>query len=337
MRVALVTHPSSLDHQGPPQHPERPDRVRAAVAGVEQSTLSVLPMTAEPVGRKILLEVHDAAFVDALEQFCADGGGAIDADTFAVPASWEAALNAAGAGATAVQALTTDAADVAFVAMRPPGHHAERARAMGFCLLNNVAVTAATLSKSGDRVAIVDWDVHHGNGTQDLFYAEPGVLYVSLHQYPFYPGTGRVGEIGEGAGMGTTVNLPMAAGADGAIYAEAFAMIVIPIVRLFEPDWVLVSAGYDAHRSDPLAQINLVDGDYGWMARALAPLIPKQRTVFFLEGGYDLEALTGSISATLNGHAGLAGETSMPSKARDVSNPALSQIVETLAPYWDLG
>ena len=336
MRVALVTHPSSLDHRGPPQHPERPERVSAAVKGVEESSLTVVRVAAEPVARRSLLEVHEASFVNALERFCADGGGAIDADTFAVGASWDAALNAAGAGAAAVRALRSDSADVAFLAMRPPGHHAEHGQSMGFCLLNNVAVTAAELARAGERIAIVDWDVHHGNGTQQLFAAESDVLYVSLHQHPFYPGTGLATEIGEGAAKGTTVNLPMRAGVNGIIYAEAFARVVIPIIRQFEPDWMLVSAGYDAHRSDPLAEIELVEGDYHWMAGALNTLIPKQRTVFFLEGGYDLEALRGSISATLNGHAGL-GISNAPSIGAEAPNPALSQIVETLAPYWDLG
>ncbi len=336
MRVALVTHPSSFDHRGPPQHPERHERVSAAVEGVEESSLTVVRVTAEPVERRSLLEVHEASFVDALERFCAGGGGAIDADTFAVGASWPAALNAAGAGAAAVRSLRSDSADVAFLAMRPPGHHAERGQAMGFCLLNNVAVTAAELARAGERVAIVDWDVHHGNGTQRIFAAESDVLYVSLHQHPFYPGTGLPTEIGQGAARGTTVNLPMRAGADGLMYAEAFARVVIPIIRQFEPDWMLVSAGYDAHRSDPLAEIELVEGDYAWMAGALNTLIPKQRTVFFLEGGYDLDALRGSISATLNGHAGLGG-TEPPANGSEPTNRVLSQIVETLAPYWDLG
>jgi acetoin utilization deacetylase AcuC-like enzyme len=303
---------------------------------VERSSLTVVRVPAEAVDRRSLLEVHDASFVDSLERFCAKGGGAIDADTYAVEASWDAALNAAGAGAAAVGALRSDVADVAFLAMRPPGHHAERGRAMGFCLFNNVAVTAAELARAGERIAIVDWDVHHGNGTQQLFAAESDVLYVSMHQHPFYPGTGLAGEVGEGAGKGTTVNLPMSAGADGPMYAEAFARVVIPIIHQFDPDWMLVSAGYDAHRSDPLAEIDLVEEDYGWMAGALNALIPKQRTVFFLEGGYNLDALSGSISATLDGHAGVR-DTEIPLTAAEAPNPALSQIVETLAPYWDLG
>jgi len=337
VRAALVTHPSSLEHRGPPMHPERPDRIGAAVDGVKQSALTVVPLSAEPVDREALLEVHDEALVDALEEFCARGGGAIDADTFVVSASWEAALNAAGSGAIAVRALQTDAADVGFVAMRPPGHHAERARAMGFCLFNNVAITATGLAGAGQRVAIVDWDVHHGNGTQSAFASNPDVLYVSLHQHPFYPGTGWLDEIGSGAGTGMTVNLPMLAGSGGAAYEAAFARVVVPIVEQFDPDWLLVSAGYDAHRHDPLAGIELVEGDYAVMASALAPLVPPRRTVFFLEGGYELEAVQESVSATLDGHAGALPLLKAEPGARGSGQRTLDQIVETLGPYWDVG
>ena len=335
MRVALVTHQSSLEHRGPPHHPERPDRVQAAVEGVEQSVAAVVDVTARPVERDTLLAVHDEGFVDALERFCAAGGGAIDYDTFAVPASWEAALNAAGAGASAVQALSSGDADVAFVAMRPPGHHAGRSRAMGFCLFNNVAVTAAALVADGQRVAIVDWDVHHGNGTQDLFFTDPAVLYVSLHQHPFYPGTGFVAEVGRGPAAGTTVNVPMPRGAGGMAYREAFDAVVEPVLGQFGADWLLVSAGYDAHRRDPLAEIELLEGDYSAMAEALARAVPNGRTVYFLEGGYDLEAVRDSVAATLNGHTGVASPSAPVGEG--LAAETVAQIVETLGPYWDVG
>ena len=334
MRVGLVTHPSSLEHRGPPSHPERPDRVAAAVAGVEQSSLNVVPLTAEPVAGADLLRVHDPAFVAALQAFCAEGGGAIDADTYAVEASWQAALNAAGAGATAIEALRTGKADVGFIAMRPPGHHAEKARAMGFCLFNNVAIAAASLTAAGERVAIVDWDVHHGNGTQDLFSSDPDVLYVSIHQHPFYPGTGLAHEIGLGRGVGTTINVPMPGGAGGAAYREAMSRVVLPVVEQYAPDWMLVSAGYDAHAADPLAGIRLLEGDYASMASGLAPQVPPQRTVFLLEGGYDLAAVRDSIAATLDGHAGVLKPAAEGELAGSVG---IGQIVETLAPYWDVG
>ena len=337
MRVGLVTHPSSLEHRGPAAHPERPDRIGAAVAGVEQSSLTTVALTADAVERDALLRVHDRAFVDALELFCAEGGGAIDLDTYAVEDSWLAAIHAAGAGATAVNALRSGAADVGFVAMRPPGHHAERGRAMGFCLFNNVAIGASTLTSEGQRVAIVDWDVHHGNGTQNLFAEDPEALYVSLHQHPFYPGTGSAAEIGDGPGEGTTINIPMPEGAGGADYREAMARIVLPVVEQFAPDWLLVSAGYDAHANDPLAGIRLTDGDYAAMSSGLAPLISPGRTVFFLEGGYDLAAVRDSVAGTLDGHAGVWRPQETGSRNESMVSGTIDQIVETLAPYWDVG
>lgn len=337
MRVALVTHPASEDHRGPPGHPERQERLDAALDGVGESGLEVVPLVADAAERGDLLAVHDEGFLDDLRAFCGAGGGWIDADTYAVAGSWQAALRGAGAGSTAARALDDDAADVALVATRPPGHHAEHDRAMGFCLLNGIAVAAAMLTGRGERVAIIDWDVHHGNGTQGAFFDDPRVLYVSLHQYgvPFYPGTGSFTEIGTGAATGTTVNIPMRAGTDGAIYAEAFSRIVAPIVAQFGPDWMLVSAGYDAHIDDPLASTRLVATDYAWMAAALAPLVGPRRTVFFLEGGYDLDAVRQSTAATLRGH-GEPGTIQLPPVG--ASKPdQLPQIVETLAPYWDLG
>ena len=330
MRVGLVTHPSSLAHRGPASHPERPDRIGAAVAGVEQSSLTKVALTADAVDRDALLRVHDRAFVDALQAFCAGGGGVIDLDTYAVEASWEAAIHAAGAGATAVRALRSGAADVGFVAMRPPGHHAERARAMGFCLFNNVAIVASSLTGEGQRVAIVDWDVHHGNGTQDLFADDPEVLYVSMHQHPFYPGTGSADEIGEGAGEGLTINIPMPEGAGGAEYREAMSRIVVPVVEQFSPDWLLVSAGYDGHVNDPLAGIRLTDGDYAAMSSGLVPLVPPGRTVFFLEGGYDLAAVRDAVAATLDGHAGVWRPQEKGFRAETMVSRTIGQIVETL-------
>ena len=336
MRVALVTHPSSFDHVPTPGHPERPDRVIAAVDGVIRSGLTVVEVDADPATRNDLLAIHDEVFISALERLCAEGGGSIDADTYASPGSWEAAVNAAGAGATAVRSLEAGAADVGFVVMRPPGHHAEADRAMGFCLLNNVAVTAAKLGASGQRVAIVDWDVHHGNGTQAIFASNPDVLYASVHQYPFYPGTGSTDEIGEGGGTGATVNIPVPGGADGAIYEEAFSRVIVPIIEQFGPDWLLVSSGYDAHIADPLADIRLVDDDFAMMASALAPLVPPGRTVFCLEGGYDLDAIRSSVSATLRGHADPSPGLQFSGSGGGSADRALDRVVEAISPYWDV-
>jgi acetoin utilization deacetylase AcuC-like enzyme len=207
---------------------------------------------------------------------------------------------------------------------------------MGFCLFNNIAVTAAQLVAEGERVAIVDWDVHHGNGTQDIFYGSPDVLYTSLHQYPFYPGTGWVDELGRGFGRGTTANLPMPAGAGGAEYRMAFDRIILPLLRQFDADWVLVSAGYDAHERDPLAGLRLVEADYQWMASTLAAVTRPARTVFFLEGGYNLEAIAGSVAATLTG---TAGTPPSGTPARAVTSAALRTIdyaADRLSDFWDL-
>ena len=306
MRVALVTHDSSLRHETGRFHPERPDRIPATIAGVHESGLTVVEY--EPVRARFedLALVHDGEYILEVERFCATGGGALDPDTFAVPASWDAALLSAGGGPAAIDALANGIADVGFVAMRPPGHHALENRAMGFCLFNNIAIAARRLTEEGNKVAIVDWDVHHGNGTQRTFYNDPDVLYISLHEFPAYPGTGWVDETGSSGGVGTTVNFPMPGGTEGAPYRWAMRWVIVPLLEEFEPDWLLVSAGYDAHRADPLADILLEESDYAAMAAMLARVMPKQRTVFVLEGGYDLAALTASTAATLGGSAGNA-------------------------------
>jgi acetoin utilization deacetylase AcuC-like enzyme len=304
MRVLLVEHESSLHHDTGFGHPERPARIPAVIEGVRQSGLHVITHEPDRVDLDLVERVHDPTYVNKIQRFCADGGGDLDPDTAAVTASWEAALRAAGAGPAAVSALRSGVADTAFLAVRPPGHHALSSRAMGFCLFNNIAVTARMLTDSGERVAIVDWDVHHGNGTQETFYRDPSVLYVSFHEFPAYPGTGWVDEDGDGAGEGTTINFPMPTGSTGEAYRWAMRWVVRPQLEAFAPDWVLVSAGYDAHRADPLAGIRLEAEDYGVLASVVAGVVPDGRTVFFLEGGYDLDALTASAASTLRGVAG---------------------------------
>ena len=265
---------------------------------------ALVPLEPRPATREELERVHPATYLDAISRFCLAGGGRIDADTGASPASWDAAVLAAGAGVSAVEALDRGEADAAFCAVRPPGHHATAARAMGFCLVNNVAVTAAHLAARGERVAIVDYDAHHGNGTQDLFYDDARVLYVSIHEYPLYPGTGALSETGRGAGQWHNLNVPVPEGTTGDVYLQAFDEVVEPVIARFDPTWLLLSAGFDAHRRDPLTGLGLTSGDFAALTARLVALVPPGRLVAFLEGGYDLQALADSTAAALGALVG---------------------------------
>jgi acetoin utilization deacetylase AcuC-like enzyme len=301
--VLLVATDARFEaHEAGRSHPERPARVRAVLDGLAAGAPPDARRRLEPrqATRADLERVHTTAYLDHLEQFCAAGGGRLDADTGASAASWEAALLAAGSGLEAVDALERGDGEFAFCAVRPPGHHAVAERAMGFCLLNNVAVTAAALRDRGERVLVVDWDAHHGNGTQDIFYADGSVMYVSMHEWPLYPGTGRLADVGTGPGEGTTLNFPLPAGATGDVYLEAIDAVVEPLVERFAPTWVLVSAGYDAHRADPLTGLGLSAGDYVDLTARVMALAPPRRLVVFLEGGYDLDALRDSTAATVS-------------------------------------
>jgi acetoin utilization deacetylase AcuC-like enzyme len=283
-------------------HPERPERLGAVIEGVASLHLGgdLATIDARAATDAELELVHSKTYLQRLRAFCRDGGGSLDPDTYATTGSWQSATLAAGAGLVAVDALRRARGGVGFVAARPPGHHALADRAMGFCLLNNVAVTAASLAATGERVLVVDWDVHHGNGTQDLFWDDPRVLYVSTHQWPCYPGTGRVTEVGGPAAVGTTVNVPLPPGSTGEEVQQAFDLMVEPAVTRFGPTWVLVSAGFDAHRADPLAELVLSSGDFAALARRVAAWAPGPgRLLLFLEGGYDLGALRASTAATV--------------------------------------
>jgi acetoin utilization deacetylase AcuC-like enzyme len=305
--VLVEMHPACEAHFAGRGHPERPDRLDAVRRGLTEwyrsgAATAVRP---RPATRAELTRVHAPELVDALERFCQAGGGPIDADTAAGPESWEAAVVAAGAGLDAVERLRAGEAESAFVAVRPPGHHATPEQAMGFCLLNNVAITAAALADAGERVLIVDFDAHHGNGTQDAFYHDGRVTYLSLHQWPLYPGTGRVEEAGAGEGAGATINIPVPPGATGDVYMAAIDEVVVPVAERQQPAWLIVSAGFDGHRDDPLTDLGLSSGDFADMTARLAGLVPPGRRLFVLEGGYDLDALAASTAGCVAALAGI--------------------------------
>ena len=311
MPVLLASHERYLDHLAGRRHPERPARLDAVLTGLERAGLNdvLAPFVPRAATRAELALVHDAHYVDRVQDFCADGGGRIDPDTGANEATFDAAVLAAGAGLDAVDRLEQGEGEAAFCAVRPPGHHALAARAMGFCFFNSVAVTAAALAERGERVLVVDVDAHHGNGTQDLFYDDPRVRYVSMHEWPLFPGTGALAETGRGAGTGATLNFPFPAGTSGDAYLAAIDELLVPMAEQWHPTWLLISAGFDAHRLDPLTDLGLTSGDYGLITARLVQLVPRGRVVTFLEGGYDLDALATSVVATV---AALAGDRNLP-------------------------
>jgi acetoin utilization deacetylase AcuC-like enzyme len=305
------------------------------IDAVRASSHDVVEVDAPQVDMGLLETIHDRTYIEHIRAFCIEGGGALDPDTHVVPASWHAALHAAGAGPHAVD-LLRKRSGTAFVAVRPPGHHAERHQAMGFCLFNNIAVTASYLMSVGERVAVVDWDVHHGNGTQHSFYSNEELLYVSLHEFPFYPGTGWVDEVGEGKATGMTVNIPLPGGTTAQSYLAAFDRLVMPVLAEFQPDWILVSSGYDAHVLDPLGGLNLESIHYGWMARALLSIVPGDRIIAFLEGGYDLDALGGASVATLDGLTGKIADPVWPTEVRGAARKIVDLATVEISRHWKI-
>jgi acetoin utilization deacetylase AcuC-like enzyme len=323
-----------VNHRPPAEgtHPERPERaiaVRDALlaAGVasQGKALPLRRAAEEELGR-----VHTAGYVGELARSVPGRSGWIDADTYFSPGTWDAALAAAAAVTDVTLATLSGAATRGLAVVRPPGHHAEADRGMGFCIFNNVAIAAAAARAAGAaRVAILDWDVHHGNGTQNIFYRDPSVMYLSCHQYPYYPGTGAPGESGEGPGAGTTVNVGLPAGCGDAEYLVAFDEIFVPAIRGFAPDVLLVSAGFDAYVSDPLAAMRVTRRGFRAMAdrlRAVADEVAGGRMVVALEGGYDLEGLAGGmveVLAALTAPAPAAAEPRFAPVQRDhIAGPA---------------
>ncbi|MFI5046992.1 MAG: histone deacetylase [Acidimicrobiia bacterium] len=307
-RVAVVSTRALDRHDTGPRHPESSSRLAAVEQGVHRARLGDDLVELEPrtATRAELERAHDPEYLDALESFLRSGGGALDRDTRASPGSWATAGLAAGAGLVALEALRAGDADAAFVCVRPPGHHASRARAMGFCLLNSIAVAVASLRAGGERVLVVDWDAHHGNGTETNFWDDPGVTYVSTHQWghSFFPGTGAPSDTGGPGAPGSVWNFALPAGAT-ADAARAALDVVAPAVEVFDPTWVLVSCGFDAHRADPLAGLAWSAGDYAHLTQRVSAFAPRAgRLALFLEGGYDLDALERCTAVTL---AALAG------------------------------
>lgn len=326
-------HPLSLAHQTG-AHPENAGRIRAIEARLAARSWLGLEIVEAPAATRAQLErVHTERHIRAIEELCERGGGMIDHDTTASPDSHEAAARAAGAAADAASRLLAGSETFAFCGLRPPGHHAERDRAMGFCLYNSVAVgTAQALDAGAERVMIVDWDVHHPNGTQDIFYGSGEVLVSSIHQSPLYPGTGDVSERGSGEGEGLTVNLPVSAGSGAEEFSALIQHVIGPIGRRFAPSLLAVSAGFDAHRDDPLGQCELDEPAFAGMAAALRDLAAELGigVLACLEGGYAPDALAGSVAAAIRGFT----DPGIP--APIVSERAASSHLARLAPEWSL-
>jgi acetoin utilization deacetylase AcuC-like enzyme len=342
MSLILIHSDRFLDHQPPPGHPERVERGEVmqsvAVAWKQRGRIVQAP---RPATLTELRRVHGDAHLATIDR-TAGRAVSLDPDTYTSPASRDVALLAAGAAIAGVEIIVQSRATRVLALVRPPGHHAERDRAMGFCLFNNVAAAAAhALTLGMERVVVMDYDVHHGNGTQWIFYDDPRVLYISTHQYPFYPGTGAARDVGSGKGAGFTLNVPLEAGSTDGDYAEVFKALVIPVIDQFRPELLLISAGYDAHERDPLARIRLSTSGYAGLTNALCDAADRHchgRVVAVTEGGYDLTALKACLESTITvldgGPVPPPGDTPLAATSRSLS--AIAAVRAAHAKYWKL-
>jgi acetoin utilization deacetylase AcuC-like enzyme len=333
-----LEHPSSLRHDTG-AHPERIDRMVAIERELSpRDWLGFERVTSPAVDRALLETVHPASYVASIERACARGGGFLDLDTVVSPDSFEAALHAAGGAVHMVERLLDGTAPYGFSAHRPPGHHAAEAQAMGFCLFNNVAVAAryALDARGLERVMILDWDVHHGNGTNDLFHTTDRVLFVSIHQSPLYPGTGPAGDLGSGRGRGFTVNLPVRPGSDDGVFCSLVDHVAVPLARAFEPQLLLVSAGYDAHGEDPLGQCEVTEDGFAAMTRSMRRVGEALGAPVgcVLEGGYALGALARSVAATLSALQETVTADGGLSGGDGAVSPLVDQAHERLSEWW---
>ncbi len=343
MKYGIVLDRTFLRHSTPAGHPERPQRIEAILEAVQRWSPSgqLVRVAPLPAQEEWLIAVHTHEHWQRIHATSGQTVSQLDPDTYTGPDSFETATLAAGSAVALTDELLQGNIHSGFALIRPPGHHAESNRVMGFCLFNNVAVAADWAIRNGgvEKVAIVDFDVHHGNGTQEIFYTRSDVLYLSAHQYLFYPGTGHFNQLGEGQGKGFTVNFPLRSGAGNPFYCTLFGDLVLPIVRQFDPQLILVSAGYDAHKDDPLAGMNLDVEGFGQLVHlldSLAQEVCQGRILFVLEGGYNLKALSEAVVCTMD--TSMAPRTS-PIKGNEQTDEYLSyreQARRVFSPYWEV-